>query len=435
MTKDMHLKLLKISFCLYFIATWTTIAGMEIFGWLSFLIAFSFIIRFRNELQPMLEQLRRTLPWKTCLTLFAIVVIGLLLQRDHHPDYQWDIGSLRWMFLLASGSAILTLLFPSRRGFMTFLIFVSLIAIYAVFQTFTGIDLARPGSHRAVQPLLPPVSSFTLYRSAGPWGHSLQYGYIAGQHVCFALAAVLVTIVSKRRRDFVFWMSSITVLLCSISLLTTFARGVWLSIFFAWLVMAFAASKKLFVKLAAGLTVAIVILVTAVEPLRARLLSIFDSSNRSNVDRSYLWKINWEMFKDHPVIGLGYMENETRAKEYAIKLGNPDAFLGHAHSNYLQMLSGTGILGFSAYMFLIVYMVFLTIELLKNLPKQAFWPRTLALGALGAQVVLHVGGLTEANFKTGTISHNTMMVWALVIAMTILQKLGRFDEPSTSSSY
>ncbi|RYZ77815.1 MAG: hypothetical protein EOP05_00305 [Proteobacteria bacterium] len=423
MPKTYHLLALKISFSIYFIATWTTIAGMEIFGWLSLLLAVTYAIRFHNELRPNLQALSKLMPWKTCLLLLAIVILGVVLQHEHNPDYRWDIGSLRWMFLLASGAFIVSIIPPSLKGYRIFLILISIIAVYAVFQTFTGIDLARPGSHRAVQPLIPPVSDFKLFRSAGPWGHSLQYGYIAGQHICFAIASALLLIIAKKRSGWIYWGSIATAVLVALSLITTFARGVWISVACSALVMAFYASRPLFIKLFTLLSALGLAGFAFIGPFRLRILSIFDPANRSNVDRTFLWRMNWEMFKDHPLLGLGYMENETRAKEYAIKMGNPDAFLGHAHSNYLQMLSGTGLLGFLTYMFLISYMLYLTVRLWRRLPVTELWQRTLVLGALGAQIVLHIGGITEANFKTGTISHNTMMVWAIVIGLSIIQEL------------
>jgi O-antigen ligase len=144
----------------------------------------------------------------------------------------------------------------------------------------------------------------------------------------------------------------------------------------------------------------------------------------SNSDRLFLWKMNLEMFKEYPILGIGYGENESRAGEWAARMGNPEAFTGHAHNNYLQWLAGTGALGFAAYMFFIGFFLYLTVRLWKRLPKELYWARAMTLAALGAQIHLHIGGFTECNFKAGATNHNLMLVLGLVASMSLLDAKG-----------
>jgi O-antigen ligase len=426
MTPDLHRRLIAISLGLYFVATWCSMAGMEIFGWLTFLLTTIYAVR-RVRGAISFRDLSPYLPWKSCLLLLVITILGVAINAVK-PEVVYDIGAQRWMILLATSSLAIALCPPGFKGYRFFLFFISVTAVYAVFQSVTGIDLIRPGSHRAV----PSLNGTTApWRSAGWSGSPLQYGYIAGMHVCLPLAMVLLTY--KQKRTWIFWCSLAAVVLVGASIITTFTRGAWIAMACAWFVMALIAAPRV----AALLTIAGITLTGAAatlsETFRLRLFSLIDPTYTSNSERWFLWKANWEMFKDYPILGLGYSENENRAGEYVTRMGKPDAFKGHAHNNYLQFLSGTGITGLITYLFIISFMLYITYRLWRSLPKDAIWPRAIALGALGAQIHLHVGGFTECNFKAGATNHNVMMVWALVIAMSALnakRKLPSFNELS-----
>lgn len=429
-------------------------AGMEIFGWLTFLLTMIFLVRV--ELSPLpapaaapaesvaiaptavpsdvlrWRDIEPFLPWKTCLGLLAITAIGLAVNGTAKIDWVYDLGSQRWMFLLLSNSLALAYCFPTFKGYRVFLPFVTLVALYAIVQTFTGLDLLRPGEHRAVQPL-DLTASHPLWRSAGLFGSPLEYGYIAGQHVCLPLAIVLLGFSErwqKRRSqnqnlapDFelsqtLFAASMLAVALIGLSVVTTFTRGAWIAMVVSWAVMIFIAERRVALWFAAAGTTVFAALYASVEIFRLRVLSLFDTHYASNSERMFLWKANFAMFRDYPIFGIGYQENEARAGEYVARLGNPHAFTGHAHNNYIQMLSGTGVTGFAAYIVLISFMLWLSWRLWQRIPRENFWHRALALAALGAQIDLHVGGFTECNFKAGVTSHNTMVAWAIVIALS-----------------
>lgn len=427
MTVYTHRQLIRVFLILYLISTWCSMAGMEIFGWATFALTVAYAIRKPKGEYIQAVDLEPNLPWKTCLVLLIITILGFLVNSTETADPLQNIGSQRWMFLLATHSFALALWPPSIKGYKFFLFFTSTVAVYAIFQSITGIDLMRPGSHRAVQPL-DLEASVPLWRSAGFYGSPLQYGYNFGQFVCLPLAMTLLLARRKATQNPIFWYSLIAYTVISLSILTTFTRGAWIASGAAHLLMAFVVSWR-FASCLVGIGGAVfAALFLTVEMFRLRVLTFFDFDYASNSDRLLLWKANLEMFKDYPILGTGYQENETRSGEYLAKLGYPEAFTGHAHSNYLQMLAGTGITGFGAYMFLISFMLWLTWRLWKTLPKEMIWQRAIALGAFGAQVQLHIGGFTECNFQRGTTNHILMVVWALVISTTVLLKLGHLEQ-------
>src|SRR5206468_1777859 len=111
-----------------------------------------------------------------------------------------------------------------------------------------------------------------------------------------------------------------------------------------------------------------------------------DRGYYSNEDRRNVWKANIAMFKDHIWTGIGAGQNEERLDEYYKKLGIESTFGGHAHNNYIQMLSTTGLLGFFFYMLFILSFLLMTHRLWGDIPETHFWHRVVALGALGAQI-------------------------------------------------
>ncbi len=414
---ERHYRLLFACFCLYFFFTLTSRAGMEAFAWLTVAVAILYFLRISD-----FEKFRKIAgiyPWKILSILLAIVIAGLVFNSASDTNFGPPLFAQRYMILLFAWAMILSTDRFNESHFKYFLIVIGLISLYAIFQSITGLDLLRPGSNRAVHQLSLPNSKVQLWRSAGLYDSPTHYAYAAGMQASLALAYAIVS--RKKKIAFnLFGLSLLVYTLAMTSVITTYTRGAWAGLAVSGVAMATLVQPKIGLKLAAVGAI-IVTLITSFSPsLRERLFSVFDLEFSSNSDRLFLWKINWEMFKDYPILGIGYGQNQFRAQEYATKFGQPDAFLSHAHNNYLEMLTGTGATGLAAYLALIIFMLSLTIKLFRKIPENNIFWRTIALGAFGAQLHLHVGGLTEANFKSIITNHHLVIAWAFVIAGTCL---------------
>lgn len=399
-------------------------AGMEIFGWTSFLLVMSYAWRTAGSSALSLKELvRDELPWKVMIAWYAIVMLGIFFPGTPDGEKLAIFGSHRWMLLLISHSFAFTLCPPTLRGYRIFLGFTSLVAVYAVFQSFTGIDFLRmhdANPHRAVQ-YLDVREEIKLWRSAGLFGSPMGYVYIAGFHACLALAVALVF---PREMMKLRLLSFGGFVLIFASLVTTYVRGAWISIAAAILVMTWLTQRKFFYwALGLGTSVFAALFVGLVQ-FRERFLSLFEAKYTSNNDRLTLLKTNWRMFLDHPIFGIGWEMNEVRSCEYVDCRAVPKPFTGHAHNNYMQELAGLGVTGFTAYLFFVGFFLWMTYRLWKRLPQDLYWARALTLGAMGAQVHLHLGGFTECNFKAGATNHNLMVCLAVVVGMTYLEKKG-----------
>ena len=407
-----------VVFSLYLVATWTSMAGMEIFGWLSFLLA-SVGVAMTPELRVRLNAILPIYPWKMLLVLVVLTGLGLLINGTDRENAIYAFGSQRWTILLLSHTLLWTLFPPSKKWLLFSVGTQGLIAVYAVTQAFTGVDLLR-GDNRAVQGV-DAKWEIDLWRSAGFFGSPHQWAFAGGMFLALSTAVFLHVRQSKMDRHPMLLCGGAWLCLLA-SQVTTFGRGAWIATLITqtlmWSLM-FPQRAKLFIGslLGGALT-----LILALDPLRERALRLLSFSQQNNSDRLILWRANWEMFKENPVWGLGYLQNEVQAREWVTRIGHPDAFTGHAHNNYIQMLSGMGAPGLALYLALIGYFYLLAWRLWRQTPATHMGARALSLASIGAQTQLHIGGFIECNFKTGVTNHNLMVIWSITLALAYWQK-------------
>ncbi len=105
--------------------------------------------------------------------------------------------------------------------------------------------------------------------------------------------------------------------------------------------------------------------------------------------------------------------------------------LNHAHSNYLQILSTTGILGFTSFLWLLI-------TALTTAYRQAKTPSPLyaaiGLGLFGAMVSLAVAGIFEYNFGSGQVKLIQWFLLALLLPSLLVAKHASLASPSTDSA-
>ena len=391
-------------------------AGMEIASWATcfFLILYAIADRFNKKRNLEIHTLGVELP---LLGFIFIVVLGLRINAPQ-SDFITDLGMLRNLILLFVFAYAFQVIKNLNRLTTILWVFATVIAVYGIWQHFTGIDLWRQ-SHRALMEV--PWGGGGAYSTVGFFSHHLTYGHSYMMILCLPWAALLLA-----RSRTPWWQIALFVIsfsLILVSLIFTYGRGVWIAVIATLPIMAFFSSRKLFfttliiVALAGGA-------VLKFNPLlRERTMSIFAENVASNEDRKHLWEANIEMFHDHPWIGVGYHENEPLSETYFKKLGIENGMAGHAHSNYVQALSTTGILGFSFYMIFILAFVLMTARLFSTIPATHYWHRVFALTALGAQLSFHIGGLTQWNFGDSEVQHQ-FIFWLAIVAYMNQQYYG-----------
>lgn len=396
--------------CLYALSLMVSMSGMEIFGWGACILTLVYILV--NKAVKMREFYLFRLGVEVPLLGLLLVVWMSLTFNAPEAGLLEPIGKLRWILMLYLLTFALEVSPVLNRILHIFIVAGTIVGGYAIFQHFTGVDIIR-GDHRAVTPA--PFEGADVFQNSGFLSHHLTYGYSFSMILCFSFAALLL---SRRKPWYVRLGFLSSVIIIGLSLVWTYGRGVWLATAIAFLIMTSYVSRKhliVFLLIVGSLCG----VVYETNPgLRERVASVWDAGYFSNDDRRAVWKANFEMFSDHPWMGVGYLQNEVLLGEYYKKLGIEKEFGGHAHNNYLQMLSTTGILGFFCYMLFILSFLLMTHRLWTDVPETHFWHRVLVLGALGAQLSLHTGGITQWNFGDAENNHLFIFILAMMAYMS-----------------
>jgi len=151
----------------------------------------------------------------------------------------------------------------------------------------------------------------------------------------------------------------------------------------------------------------------APQSVKERSSSMFDLNHPSNKSRLIMWKVGMQVFKDHPIIGVG--DNEI-TKVY--KLYKTPEFPGegsHFHSNYVMILVTTGILGFIFYLlFWISLLYYSIIEYRKSTDE---FDRTLLWGIILSMISFHISGIFEWNFGDWEVATLLFFIISMIFVL------------------
>lgn len=134
----------------------------------------------------------------------------------------------------------------------------------------------------------------------------------------------------------------------------------------------------------------------------------YTSIGYSLASRKTLWEQHLSFFEQRPFTGVGWNRTVEASGLWAIA-GNMPAnwFSGHAHNNLIEMLSGTGLVGASAwFLFACVLVHFAWIN------RES----VVARGVVCAWLVFHINGVTQVNFWDSKVLHTLMWVSGWMLA-------------------
>ena len=202
-------------------------------------------------------------------------------------------------------------------------------------------------------------------------------------------------------------------------------RGAWLAVSIVLLLISLPyilQSKKLLV----GFTTFLIILgliLSNSTTFMSRVNSISDTkTNWSNVSRFIIWNTAYDIFKEHPVLGVGLgnfkSEYKNSVVDSALKRNiNLKKWqkkhlvkLDHAHNNFMQMLGENGLVGLFGYVCAFGYILW------SGLKNYLLNQNPYSLMIVGSTSALLLQGLTEYNFGNGAV----MKIYWLVLACLIV---------------
>ncbi|CAN5608546.1 hypothetical protein BH10CYA1_BH10CYA1_12230 [soil metagenome] len=202
-----------------------------------------------------------------------------------------------------------------------------------------------------------------------------------------------------------------------LGLLFAFERSAWFGFAAGALLVAGFISRKLVLRVVAlGVAVAVVGWFT-LPAVQARMGGILRGEHEeSSRQRMEVWMSAIDQYKSSTkseIIGVGPRHFTPVPIE-----GPNKQVLDHAHSNYLQSLTTTGLIGFLVYLWLCLASLRLAWQKIKQAPVDDGLDKAIGLGILGGTLSLMLAGIFEYNFGTGNVR---LAQWFLLAMLTAQQ--------------
>jgi O-antigen ligase len=197
----------------------------------------------------------------------------------------------------------------------------------------------------------------------------------------------------KRKKQKV--IISIFLLIILASILLSLTRSMWVGIFVSLGIFIIYTKPKILYLALPTLLILILVLPASV---KNRLVSTFDMNNATNRDRLYMVTAGINIFKDHPLTGVGPDNVKKVYDRY--KPAEAELFNPHLHNNFLQVLAERGIL---ALLSLIAAFVVIIIQLIKKIKNSIDVEKSISLGVLFVFIGFLVAGMFEYNLGDSEI--------------------------------
>lgn len=382
----------------YLTLTWVAMAPMNIGEWSFILILIYLIRKGRAQWKGMWEK-SYLYP---ALGLFAACLISLagfgfwpLEFQGQHPPFQPAQNFLKLLYLFLPIPLCIGLSNLSSERWSAFFrtgskIFIGF-NLLSIQQFFTGWP---------IQQGIPGLDGY--YHSVGLLGHHLSLASIW----IFPSFLFLDLYLSSYHRGKK--ISGIAAVLGFITIFLSFSRMAWAATVLGLLMYGVFKIKSL--KWRTGFVLGGLILALGAYQLPSVQNRIH--SRLGVQDRFEIWGVHRRMFEMRPWTGVGFRQSEAYSS-LLLTSENPgkEVFSGHAHNNFLEILSGTGVLGALAWL---VWSLWVLVH---------FWKNTRVPGVLGlfaAWIVFHLNGLTQVNFWEGKVLHQ--MMWAVAIGMVLIRR-------------
>jgi O-antigen ligase len=221
-----------------------------------------------------------------------------------------------------------------------------LAGFYSFYHFFSGHDFFRP---RALLHQLYTGSYY--FRPNGFFSLPTTYAYSSAMFFSFSLAFWLrekpISILHDRITRFYLFISTTNIFL-------TFTRAAWIAFSTSVAVILSLLNKKLFLRMILVIFILLPLFYSSMPSFQKRIDSIFDLQYIGNHHRIYLWKANWNIFKENPWVGIGFNQNLKNIDFYLNAINRPEVMRSHPHSTYLNFLAGLGSFGFLFFMLFVI---------------------------------------------------------------------------------
>ncbi len=199
-----------------------------------------------------------------------------------------------------------------------------------------------------------------------------------------------------------------------ISMILTQSRNVILATFICFIIFGIFVNRKF---LLGFITIIIVSWIFLPTDYTDRIKSIADLNHPSNESRLDMWKVGFEMFKDHPLTGVADSHIKEIYETY--KKAERQGEGVHLHSNFMMILATTGIFGFISFAGMFISVFLKQIQFYRQEMNET--GKMLLFGSILVMISFQISGIFEWSFG----DHEVMTVFFLLISVPfVLFKFG-----------
>ena len=333
--------------------------------------------------------------YKGYFIAISLFIISMLLSALFSGDIIYGLKRWAdmWIWRFMPFVVVIFLLnnyIDAKKVILTGFAGITLTSVYAVYQGLSGMS-----------------------RANGFYGYPMT---LAGW-LCIFLPLLLIEFFERKLLGKYYWLAGLSFCICSAGLVFNATRGAWLAVTIVCGVLLlyymFKSKRNLAVSI---IFIALISTVLVNNPKFMHRLDTIDDFNKyqSNTERILIWQSAWNMFKDHPILGVGLGQYTENYQQKYISPQAKEPNLTHAHNNFMQMLAENGIVGFASFVIMFGYIIF------KNLIA---WVRTrnvYALMIVSATVCLLLQGFTEYNVGNSAV---IKMYWLVLGLLVVLSEL------------
>jgi len=385
--------------CLYVVSLATSMAGMELFSTLLILnFLFGGGARRDWKLPPF---------WRPLVLIIAVTAVGIALGEAPLEGKIFDWGRIRFYFFYPIFFYSLLDVDPEHRWLKWLGAVTLVVAAYGLVQHFIPLDLVRPEGKKVYLFAIQSEKIGPLV--AGTFNHHLTFANIYLFYACL-FGALAISFPQMIHATMIF-----------LATFWTQSRAAWAAIPVCALALGAARGKRAWLVIVLLLGVALPTFYAVDAGFRERLRrtlwvndDLYDLSERRRI-----WNLQWELFKQSPLVGVGWNNNERFCAREMKKLypEREATFCGHAHSEALQLLSTTGALGLGGFLWLWAEIFGAAFQAFRSYPRGR--SKSIALGLLVGFLGFHVQGVTQWNFGDAEVLHNVLFFWAVIAVLWV----------------
>ncbi len=332
----------------------------------------------------MLFRRSASLDTKPLFVFVAFYYFAYLLSNALSGDFPDAMTSLsnEWLPLTVVFWGMLD--WDERRTLRAMDIWLAAAAIfagYAVYQHFVGWDVLRGKAMEQIG---------RFYIATATFSEHLTFAGVYFIIAFFVLGFLLSGGGGTKMRRTLYWMFFV---LCTVAVIFSYARSVWLAMVFSSLVAAGMRGKRALLWAIAIIIIASLAAIALFPSVAMRTQTMFSASFGSNANRLTLWRTAVNMIKHSPILGFGAGGFSRNFEKFSA--GGFCPIKCHPHSDYLNILVEAGALGFVAYIGL--FAAFFAMSLRARKLGQGFWSQ-VATGTIVAISGMMLAGMFECFF-------------------------------------